>query len=462
MSFEYTDARDAQRHRNMQRIAGAVELPSPADAARKARWQQAALATDGQTPNSATGDRHGRIRLAGAGVAAAVITSVLLTFGQPMRVSAAMIFSDLAAALRQSVAVQIENVDFGNVRIDGELLLPRSDYGAGDVSYAEIHALMRSSNPEWNDIDAVLVICQTPEAAWQFGRGNGISTGGDGPVAKPTEYFIADYAWEQFTDQPLDGFGCMPLSMGAGYHGSQTQYRFTSGQRRVTETLLHFLLDLSSPSTTDAVVHELADSAEQVMVRRGSDGCYVLRASGFERLGALAFEATPTPDISDIVRQIVWTFGYNPTTGRINWSQFDWPERAAADDSLSGMGITTNTEALGLPLQDADSFIALLEQRAMDVEIDNRSSEQWRVAVTGYPFPVSSAGLDWLNAYLLRLRDTLTLEVVYDAATRSIRSAEFRGFAGDQGIVRLTTGAVEVDAEKLKSDYWVTSDTDEF
>ncbi len=465
------DPQDACRHRNLERIGRALALPDRADADRQARWLQAPL------PNPSAGTKKGisvmrtlkRLAFATTGIAAALVLGFWLTVGHATPVTAATIFDGLRAALAQSLSMRIADIDFGNVQVSGDIVLDRAGPGPqDDTQYAEVHVLMKADNPAWNDLDAVLVIAQTPTDAWQYCRGNGGSCGGapgellsnlfGAPPPAPshrvtfTEYLIRGRAWNDFAQQPLDQFGAMPCSLGFSVGDSAVSYTFRLEQRMVVEQLLRFLLQLSDTGTADQVIAGLKQAASDVSVERTGPTTYALRAGHFARIGELEFVAPVVPDVSALVRQTLHEFRYDPQTGDVPWTQTSPPAEIGAT------GVDVIADHRDWPTKQPDALIAYLEARAARVEVDRTNPRQWVFRVTGYPFPTSAAGPEWLGRFVQSLRDSLTLAIDYDSAARTVRRAEFRGI-GPAGRITLDIGQVALDPARLKSDYWTTPAT---
>lgn len=445
------DPHDEQRHRNLQRIAAVLELPPRAEPDRRTRWEQASL-TAGARPGSkgASFMRRKAYTLTASAAAAAILLALSITIAKPARVSAATIFENLAAALSESLALEIENVDFGNVRIDGEILIDRNAPGDAATRYAEIHALLRSDNPQWDDYDGVLVICDAPDGAWQFCRGTGISTTGLNQF-KATENFSAESNWEDFIAAPVEGF--LPNGMRITAEGSTVRFAFTEEQRSTIQALLQFLLNLTGERTAQELVLDLQAAAGQVEVERLGSGMFMLRASGFTRLGNFILEPPEIPDVSELVRQIQWRLYYDPTINFLYGWGIDKPPRALVE---SGVDIVTDREALALPTESLEALLAYLRATAKHIEVQRESDARVVIEIRGYPFPTSAADLEWLRSYILQLRESLVLEVMFDAAAGRVTSAEFRGFTGPESRVRLKTGDVTIDPARLDPARWVS------
>ena len=155
--------------------------------------------------------------------------------------------------------------------------------------------------------------------------------------------------------------------------------------------------------------------------------------------------------MSALVRQTLHEFHYDPQTGDVPWTRTIPP----AEIGATGVGIIA--DHVNWPTQP-DALIAYLEQRAAHVEVNRTNPRQWVFRVTGFPFPTSAAGPEWLGRFVQSLRDSLTLAIDYDSAAHTVRRAEFRGI-GPAGRITLDIGQVELDPARLKSDYWTTPAT---
>ncbi|MBN1514458.1 MAG: hypothetical protein JXB13_20755 [Phycisphaerae bacterium] len=448
------DSNDAIRHRNLERIGRALPLPPSADADRQARWQNAGLTPGAVHPGRGVWNmkRYTRTALATTGIAAALAAAVWFGLGPANIVSAATVFESFRSALAQSLSIHIDGIQFEQASIEGDIIVDRSGEPGAETRYAEVHVLLAADNPQWNDLDAVLAICQSPSEAWQYGRGSGGMYSGVGQVAM-TEYLVRGQSWRDFARQPLDHFGSMPSELGFGSEESSVTYRFTREQRIVVEQLLRFLLDLTNAETAGQVIANVQDSAGDVRVERIEKDSYVLHASRFTQLGDLAFVKRTAPDVGDLVRQAVYTFGYDPTSKRILSTQF------APPTELYETGVAISRDTAEFPLDTPEALVPFLRERAVTVEADQSNKDEWVIRVTGYPFATDSSGLEWLGDYLTALRDSLTLTIEYDAAASAVRRAEFRGIGPSDGRVTLDLGPVILDPQRLRSESWVTPQT---
>lgn len=285
--FWESDPNDVFRHRNLVRMGKTVTLPAPAGEARQARWRR----PDGTVrafpmPQTHRFAKRGRVvAVVSWGTLAAAVALVFLIIGRGgvAPVSAETILTDLKSALSKSMTIRLDDIDLGSVAIDGEILIDRSPEGpANDTMYAEIHVLLKADNRSWPDIDGVLVICQTPEAAWHFCRGNGGSGGGLFAPRRvtPTEYFVRGDSWQDFVHAPLRQFGAMPLSLSFFSLGGSVTYTFEQPQRDFVELLLRLLLDLTAVETAEELTEAWELNADSLEVQRPDETTLVLRMSG--------------------------------------------------------------------------------------------------------------------------------------------------------------------------------------
>ena len=453
------DPGDAHRHRNMQRIGRGMSLPPRADAARRARWQDVILKTESLPPNRGVRfmKQHRRFTLIGSGlIAASIILGVWLGAGSATRVTAATIVDQFTSAIQKALSIHLEAIDLGTVRISGDLVLDRSpDQPEGDTFYAEVHVLLKADNPHWNDLDAAIVICQTPDDAWHYCRGNGGSRAAGALRVKPTEYLDENEAWSDFVARPLQGFGGMPLRLTFESDESVVTYRFTMPQRTFVEQMLRFLLDLSGAETSAELVNDFLAAAGRIVLQKVGDTSYVLHASKFSSIGAFELPDTPLPDVHALLEDVVWELRYDLAAKQVVWWSIDyWPEQ------LSKAGIGHEVDAIDLPTESADALIDHLDSLARDVEVDETSATIWTIRVVGYPLPTSTAPRDRWVRNTRALLDAVALSIYYDTKAGSVTRAEFHGVGGPDGRITLETGRVKLDPRRLSPDYWVTSNTD--
>ena len=313
------DTQDAHRHANLTQLGQMLTLPARADAARQARWQSAVLAAAAE--DTAPADSHPKRRrhraLFTSGAAAAVLIALLLTSGRNHSVSAATILGGLKAAIAQSLVINIAGLDLGSVAIDGDIYVDRAATGADDAArYAEVHVRLRADNEEWNDLDGVLVICDTPDVAWEFCRGNGgwIT---DTPQVTPTEQFCpTQRSWHDFRAAPLDQFNSLPYRLRFTCRNSSVTYSFTGQQRMLVERVLQYLLDLSDPVSAATLLDDLLASAGAVHLECLDASIYVLHAAQLRRLGPLDLTAVSPAGLPTL------SVRYDDVTGRVQRAEF--------------------------------------------------------------------------------------------------------------------------------------------
>ncbi len=462
----HRDAEDAWRHRNLERIGRRIALPERPSAERQAAWQMnLRLTPSAEGPRGRSFMRtHKPFAFATSGAAAVVLVVIWLATGHTTTVSAAVVFRDLKAALARSLSIRLSNIDLGTVQVNGTLALDRAT--AAETRYAELHVLLKPDHPEWENLDAALVMCQTPTSAWQYCRFSGGSCASQPEPAPgqvlnnqryrvtPSEYLQRDVAWRDFAGRPLDQFGGMPLEFDCDVGNSAARYEFGQAQRTIVEELMRFLLELSDPQTAGRVLDDLLAASSSVTMQRTDSSTYRHEAAQFARLGQLDLADPVVPDVSDLVRQYVWTAQYDPEAKRITATS----GRSVPGLYESGVTIVADSHSFDELSGSPEELIAHPRARAENVQVDQSAGRMWTIRVTGYPFPVDTSNLDWRRDFVRKLRGTLTLTIQYDAARRDVQHAEFRGLGPADGRITLEIGPVQLDASRLDPGYWTSGD----
>jgi len=317
-----------------------------------------------------------------------------------------------------------------------------------------VHVLLKADNPTWNDLDAVLVACQTPNEAWEYCRGSGGSGQDIGRVV-PTEDLRLGRGWDDFARHPLDDFATMPVQLRFWDDGDQVTYRFFTEQRALVEQLLRFLLDLSDVETAETLIEDLRRSAGEVRVDRIDGTSQVLRATRFSRIGPLKLEEPELPDLRELLSQVVWTVHYDSALNSVR----AWGTRYPPKLRELGVSLHFDEAARELPVDSAENLLAHLRESAAEVEVDKSGGAQWDIRVTGYPVGVDAPGVDWQRQFVRMLSESLVLSIHYDTSDEEVRRAEFHGFGSPDGRITLEMGRADLDSERLQSDYWVTERT---
>ena len=450
---------DTFRQRNLEHIGRVLSLPPQADAQRQARWQSATLKTDWSLTDKGVRlmKAHKRFAFLTSGAAAAAIALVVwLGAGNSTPVSAASIFNDFKAAVQKALSIRMEGIDLGTVSVNGEMVLNRSpDEAADDTMYAEVHVLLKADNPEWNDLDAVIVICQTPDAAWQYCRGNGGSSAGDQHV-EPTEYLVKGEAWSDFVEQPLEHFGSMPSALGFSNAQSGVTYRFTEHQRRFVERLLRFLMDICRADNGNELIDGLRFNAERIEIEQTADGGHTLRVFGPDLLGTYADADAELPDFEPRLDNVVWNLNYDTADRSIIW----WStSNVPGEFSEFGVGLDTGSAEDRLPAESLDALLGHFESEAHEVKAEQTGETVWSIRVVGYPFSLDKSSREWWKRNRRMLIENMTLSIHYDAKAGAVTRAEFQGVGCPDGRIILELGRVELDPERLSPDYWITERT---
>ncbi|MCB9855860.1 MAG: hypothetical protein H6818_09260 [Phycisphaerales bacterium] len=460
MSNEHEDSKDAVRHQNMLRI-GEMCSPLPrADEERQARWQRATLNNEHiNTPEGVPFmKRRKNIAFVTSGaLAAAAALAVWFASAGASSVSAGDILANFRRALARKLTIGIDNVDLDSVRVNGEIVLDRNGEWLNestDTLYAELHIDLKSDNPDWEDLGAALVVCQSPDNVWTYCRG----AGGTGPGifgprrVTPMDSLDKGGDWQAFTKDPLGGFGSMALGMSFSTPGSRVKYRFPQSERNFVRQLLYFLLfDLGNNQTVDQIITQLNASAGNVVVEKDGDAAWVLRTTDIERIGLLKAPAPVTlPDPKEALKDAVVKFGYNQLCQCISTTYWDTP------DALRKLGVGIKQfDIPDGPFDDVDSLVEQLQQKAQVVSVNQTSATEWDVEVKGLPATLDTSDLDWSRDTLPQLLKKLELRVYYDAAADRVRRAEIIGVGLGDGRITLDMDHAEIAPEQLTWDAWV-------
>jgi hypothetical protein len=464
---EYHDAADYFRHGNLVRIGRVLGLPARASAERQAAWRADTAPRAAAQPQQAQvrsfAKRHRLFALATSGLAAAAVLVFWLTVGHAKPVSAATILDGLKLALGRSLSIQLTDIDLGTVQLNGRILLDQERAPVAETGLAEVQVGFKSDNPEWYDLGAELVICETPTQAWQYGCGDEVPPGsmwdrllGEQTDRRlyPREYLKRNHSWHSFWTHPLDGFGQLPERLHFGYVDSQVSYSFFPQQRTVIEQLLRFLLPLCDGHTAEAVIADLRDSCSRMDVERSDSATYVLHASGFNRLGALDLSDPQVPDVSELAKEYTAEISYDVAKGRVDHTQgFSPPGLRESGVWVSG------AFPRDMPQGSPEELVAWLRERAADVQVNDTKPDQWKIRVRGYPFPLDLSGIEWQREFVKQARAALALDVFYDSATHAVQRAVLRGVGWGSGQITLTVGEVKIEPAWLDPEHWTTLQT---
>ncbi len=406
---------------------------------------------------------HKRFSLLTSGaLAAAIALAFWIGLGGAARVSAASILDGFQTAVRKTLSIRMEGIDLGSVTIDGEIVLDHSPEGPeNDTLYAEVHVLLKADDASWDDLDAAIVICNTPDDSWHYCRGYGGIIGLSHELgarhAQPAEYLVKGEAWSDFVERPLDSFGCMPLEQRFSLGSDAVTYRFQKHQRDYVEQLLRFLVDIGGAEGAGQLIEQL-QSAGSIVVKRFDAGYWVLQASNFGRIEGLGPTDPQLPDdLNSLLEEIVWEITYDLTDRRIRgWSTNNWPE------GLTELAIDVDHHLIGtnLPSESAEALIEHLEDFAHAVEVEQESETILTIRATGYSLPFDSTAREWQDQRMQPPIDAMTLSIYYDARTESVTWAEFNHVGSSEGRIMLEIGRVELDPDLLNPDYWITEHTE--
>lgn len=459
MSNEHEDRKDAVRHQNMLRIGDACSPLARADEERQARWQQATLNNEIQNPHEGVPFMKRRKNIAfvtsGAVAAAAALAVWFGTLGAGA-VSANTILENFKAALGRKLTINIHDIDLNDVDVSGEIILDRQGAWlteATDTLYSEIHVMLKADNPDWDDIDAAIVVCQSPETAWTYCRGNGGSGPGflGGKRVTVSDYLIKGHRWQTFLEKPLGAFGAMPLALSFGSGDSQVQYRFSKPQRQFVQQLLDFLLlDLGNAESAGRVIDELKLAAGNIVIEKQDDATSVLHATDIQQIGALRLPAPiELPDIDAIAKVHVTTLTYDSNCRCIVGASWSAPE------SLRNLGVSISIEEPEGNFDSADSLIRELNATYEVVGSEKKAGTQWDIEVKGLPITLDTSSIQWVEKSLPGLLKNLELRIFFNTKTGEVHRAEFSGIGPKQGTITLDMGKADLDPTRLKWDGWI-------
>lgn len=408
-----------------------------------------------------------------SGLAATLVAFFWLALPAPS-VSAQTLLSEFQRAIAQGLTMNLRDIDLGSVRIDGRILInqlsPVPD-AQTDALFSELHVKLIAGNPEWEDIDGVSVVCQTPDAAWRYCRGNGgsatdaaVAVNGErinnpsAPAAKrrvtPTSYFVEKPQVDELMWNLLGEFGGMPIKLTFHGGGSSVDYQFPLVQREYVRALNVFLMQLASPAGAERLLAALREDCPDAQVERGPDrGAWILRVPNLARSRALAQlpHAVPLPDLDSFLRDFEISLTYDARARHI--TEMTWGE---LPKELTQAGLWPSIQtfnsmpadapaALQLPLQSAEALHDHLRQHAKSVAVTMKSGSRTAFRVKGLPLPFDTSAYAWVSQ-LDELSAGLELRVYYDADSKTVRRAELLHVAGPGGRIEIELGPVMIDA----------------
>lgn len=178
------DERDDQLDRNLLAAAHHLELPTEPSPLQRARWKTPAPPDASARKKGILGMKRERFWqvLGGCGALAACVTvAVVLGLGGAKTVEAAAIFDSLRAAIRNSLWMEIDNVQSDDITVNGRVLLVFDDT-AGDAvnandngdadrisaSYVDLHVQASDDNPDFPGLDLEVAAGMKPGSEWAF------------------------------------------------------------------------------------------------------------------------------------------------------------------------------------------------------------------------------------------------------------------------------------------------------
>ncbi len=463
---------DGFADRNMTLIGKSLHLPPRADAARAARWiEDRTGAAQATRPHSRhVTRRRATIAFIGLAAAASVVVAVWLGSVATPPVSAAEIFRSFQEALGRKLTITVEGIDLDNVTVDGEIILDRNADEPNeetDTLYTELKVVLKADNPAWNDLDGAVVVCQSPEQSWRYCRGNGLTNTSRLTGVKrvePTEFFLPGSNWQTFANAPLDDFLAMPGGLSACDWEDCVHYCFYGEQREYLQNLTRFLLRLTEPGESAAMIDELQDAAGTIEVERQDADTMVLYARNFEQVDWFfppAPEIPEIPDKDETSRSITWELTYDREGKHIEVTHWSGIAEPWTLDSEAYHALLDS-----VPTDSVKEMVAHLKLSAREVSVTRARTmlffgrPRWKVRVIGYPLPLKiSDGYHWAAEVMPGLMRDLELTLFYDTETETVSLAEFTNVAGPGSRITLEPGVTDLDPDRLDPSRWITPQT---
>lgn len=451
---------DAMRDQNLRRMAQVLRLPERPDAARQERWQQVQIEQEPIPQHTRRWFMHQHPRIAFWTTAAAAAIAVIvvgLGFGHTERVSADQVFANLKLALRKSLAMRLEGIDLGNASIRGEIIMNRSKTGSdgGNEHYSELHVLLKASNHDWNDIDAVSVVCQTPAASWHFCRGNaGTISMTDHVLGRsrvtPTDYFLNRADWKAYLRDPIGAFGQMPLSMSFKTDDSEVDYSLPLAQRAFVRKVSLFMVGLGDSGSADMIVEQLRKATLTPEIEQIGPDAWVLRTGSLSQVPALIMATPNDREIADASRELIWDFVYDERQSKITGHKFD-----AKPEALSDVEFEIDWSAFEPHDGSLDEVAARLAAVCTRVErIAGPGSGETILRTIGVPIKINSKAVEWVRKTMAQLQSDMELHVHFGGKEQAVSSIEIRNIAGPSGRMILTVGETPLGEGRLNPERW--------
>jgi len=421
--------------------------------------------------------QHPRLVIFGAAAAIALVVGGI-GLEKSGRVSADDVFAHLKTALKRSVSMRIEGVDLGNAAIHGEIILNKpTRWDTENDYYSEIHVLLKADNPEWNDLDAVGVVCQTPRRAWRYCRGNGgiesdALISGRRLNVTPTEEFHGnvDFVsnWIAFGADPAGVFSPMPLVLSfdrrQGEKIDQVKYTFPTVQRRFVRNLTRFLVSLSDAQTTDALIDELRRATAHLKIEKIGADQWVLHANGIGQLEALALVLPSDDSIATALKSLIWEFTYDDAAGRITSSAFGERPALLRDVDFQhdwNAFLTPDEQSLGIwkvepwkgPLNEVAERLSTV--CGVVTRRPGPAQGQTILRMTGVPVTLDEAALSWARRAQEQMQK-MQLSVYFGGPDKSVTSVEINHVASASGKIILTVGEKPLGEDRLNPARWTT------
>lgn len=464
MSAPKNPSRDQMLDENLQRIARSISLPAAPPPERIHAWKNAAIEpwTDVRVPQK----RHRLFRLwplfTGAAAAAGIVLAVFVILASPRPVSAETIFNSLRAVLSGPVSITLD-IGFEGVTLSGRIVKDVDASGASR-SYSEIHAVLKSDNPEWSDLESVTVVNEAGEQSWMFSRGSGGATpeerGPDGRYhVTPIELCYIGRLPEFVRAKALHLN--VPSELAFGRNDSFVSYEFDAIDQRYLCSLMELTEDIADSQNLDDLIERVKSAAGDVRVEAvGRD--WRLRASAYQP-SALFPEldlSLPDADLASILDHFTLEIEVIRSVAPRGMSIYLKP---SGDEPLRKLHIAVNTLDLFKLAHDfpvAEEFAEKVRPLAREVTIVPGSHGGTAVRIKGYDWKLNTSQRDRLRQIGTEIVRGIELLIDYDGQSGSVRWAEFRNLTPAGGTIRLQPGAIELDPAVLDPKHWITDATE--
>jgi hypothetical protein len=468
MNAPNRSSRDQMLDQNLRRIAANVSLPTAPTSERIAAWKAtgAEAWSDFHLPRR----RPRLLRLwplvTSAAAAAGIALAAFVILANPRPVSAETIFNSFRAVLGGPFSIDLDDIGFEDVSVSGQIVKDVDSAGM-DHRYSEIHAVLKSSNPEWADLESVDVLNEAPDQGWMFSSGSGGATpqerGPDGRYhVKVVELFYGGKLPEFIRAKALY-LEDVPWGLGFNCKGSGVAYTFKGPERRYLCSLVELTEHIADAQSPDDLIDRVKNAAGSVRVEP-AEGGWRLRAGAFQP--SVLFPeldlSLPDADLASILGQVTYEVEFVGGLSPDGVGSISEYFKTTGDEELQKLHISLDWPALkGLAgeAKTAAEYAARVRPLAREVTIVPGSHGGTAVRVRGCEWKLNTSERDRLRQLGTEILPRVELLIDYDARTNSMRWAEFRNLTPGGGTIRLEPGAAHLDPALLDPKHWITENT---